>query len=95
MFPFTQPREISSLAGMNMSSWTPTSDTTRLPELRHNLRMICDMTKGDLDALAKEGASVAEKRKWLAREDENLKHRVVEEAKSESPPSTLELWPSH
>ena len=42
------------------------------------------MTKGDLDALAKEGASVAEKRKWLAREDENLKHRVVEEAKSES-----------
>lgn len=42
------------------------------------------MTKGDLDALAKEGASVAEKRKWLAREDETLKSRIVQEAKSES-----------
>jgi tuftelin-interacting protein 11 len=56
----------------------------RLPELRHNLRMICDYVKNDLDALAREGASVKEKRSWLTREDQNLRHKVSEEAKSES-----------
>ncbi|CED85189.1 Tuftelin-interacting protein TIP39, contains G-patch domain [Phaffia rhodozyma] len=72
------PREVSSLSALNLSG--PTSEASKLPELRHNLRMICDMTKGDLDALAREGVAVREKRKWLIREDENLKVKLVEEA---------------
>lgn len=38
------------------------------------------MTKGDLDALAREGVAVREKRRWLVKEDENLRSKVVEEA---------------
>lgn len=75
-----QLREVTSLASALASHATPTSDTTRLPELRHNLRLICDNNKQSLDALAKEGASIFDRRRWLKREvDESRRRREKEE----------------
>jgi hypothetical protein len=80
---FHQPVEVSSISALSLSTGVPSAETTKLPELRYNLRYICDSTKVALDALAREGLSVAEKKRWLVKEDENLRHRVSEEAKSE------------
>ena len=71
------PREISSLA--EMASWTPSADM-RIPEVRHNLRLIVDMSKGELDGLAKEARTVQERRKWIEREDVRLRKKMAEEA---------------
>lgn len=53
----------------------------QLPELRHNLRLVQDSTKSDVDALAREGKNVAEKRKWAVRE-EHLARKRVEDAEN-------------
>ncbi|TDL21778.1 TFP11-domain-containing protein [Rickenella mellea] len=74
------PREIKSLADVSISSWTPTSDTTRIPEVRHNLRLIAESCKGDLDGLAKEAKALEGRRKWARDEDLRLRRRVDEEA---------------
>ncbi|KAJ9124319.1 hypothetical protein QFC22_001119 [Naganishia vaughanmartiniae] len=64
-------KEVSSIAAATASShWTPSSDKTQLPELRHNLRLILDVTTGDVAALAKEGKGIEEKKKWATRETE-------------------------
>lgn len=84
-----QPREVSSLADVSMASWTPTSDPMRLPEIRHNLRLITEACKGDLDGLAREARALEERKKWLQQEDERLRKRVEEEAQSESTSSFL------
>lgn len=42
----------------------------QLPELRHNLRLIVDVAKGDVEALVKEGRSVHDRRRWAVREEE-------------------------
>ncbi|KAJ9106349.1 hypothetical protein QFC21_001495 [Naganishia friedmannii] len=64
-------KEVSSIAAATASShWTPSSDKTQLPELRHNLRLILDVTTGDVAALAKEGKGIEEKKKWAVREAE-------------------------
>jgi tuftelin-interacting protein 11 len=78
-----QLKEVSSLSNLALSSWTPTSDKTRLPELRHNLRLILDVTKGDVLALAKEGKAVKEKREWSLREMERLRKVQSQEQTSE------------
>jgi tuftelin-interacting protein 11 len=70
---------VSSLSNLALSSWTPTSDKTRLPELRHNLQLILDVAKGDVLALAKEGKAVKEKREWSIRELERLRKLQSEE----------------
>ena len=76
-----QLKEVSSLSALSLSSWTPTGEAMQLPELRHNLRLIVDVAKGDVDALAKEGRSVNEKRRWAAREEEMAKQKVDEVTK--------------
>ena len=63
-----------------MASWTPTTDPTRLPEVRHNLRLITEACKGDLDGLAREARTLEERKKWVYQEDERLRKRVEEEA---------------
>ena len=78
-----QLKEVSSLAGLSLSAWTPTSDKTKLPELRHNLRLIVDVTKADVEGLAREGKSVNEKRRWALREEQLAKQRISETEKSE------------
>lgn len=65
-----QLKEVSSLSALSLSSWTPTSDKMQLPELRHNLRLIVDVAKGDVEALVKEGRAVHDRRRWAVREGE-------------------------
>jgi tuftelin-interacting protein 11 len=64
----------------DVSGWAPTSDTTRLVEIRHNIRMIADLAKGDLDGLAREARALNERKKWVEREEKRLKARISEEA---------------
>ena len=52
----------------------------RLPEVRHNLRLINEACKGDLDGLAKEARALEERKKWVQQEDARLRKRVEEEA---------------
>lgn len=69
-------KEVSSLSALSLSSWTPTSDTMQLPELRHNLRLVAEAARGDVEGLAKEGRAVNERRKWAVREEEVARKRV-------------------
>jgi tuftelin-interacting protein 11 len=56
----------------------------RLPELRHNLRLITETCKGDLDGLAKEARTLQERRKWIEQEDARLRKKVEDEAERTS-----------
>ena len=71
-------KEVSSLAELSLAAraateWTPTGDKMQLPELRHNLRLILESTKGDVQALVKEGQAVRMRREWARRETQRLK----------------------
>ncbi|KAG8899112.1 hypothetical protein FRB99_006936 [Tulasnella sp. 403] len=74
------PREVSSLTEISASPWGATNDPMRLPELRHNLRLIVDMAKGELDGLAREAKALQERKKWIHDEDAKLRKMVSEEA---------------
>lgn len=74
------PREVSSLADVSINSWTPSSDPTRIPEVRHNIRLIADACKADLDGLAREGKALEERKRFVAQEDLRLRKKVEEEA---------------
>ncbi len=78
-----QMREVSSLADVSMASWTPTTDPMRLPEIRHNLRLITESCRTDLDGLAREARALAERKKWIHAEDARLRKQVDEEAERE------------
>ncbi len=78
-----QLKEVQSLSSLSLSSWTPTSDNTQLPELRHNLRLILDVSKADVDALAREGKSVNERRRWALREEEKTRRKIDETSRRE------------
>ena len=74
------PREITSLADVSSASWTPSTDPTRIPEVRHNLRLIAESCKSDLDGLAREAKALGERKKWVGNEDLRLRKKVEEEA---------------
>lgn len=78
-------KEVSSLAELSLSAraateWTPTGEKMQLPELRHNLRLILESTKDDVQALVKEGQAVRMKREWAKRETLRLKNEEDIEA---------------
>ena len=74
-------REVSSLAEVsNMASWTPSTDPTRIPEVRHNVRLIVEMAASDVRGLAKEGKALQERKKYIAVEDTRLRKRITDEA---------------
>lgn len=77
-------REISSLAGISSASWTPSTDSMRIPEVRHNLRLIVDVAKGDLDGLAREAKALETRKNWVHTEDARLRRQIQEEADRES-----------
>jgi tuftelin-interacting protein 11 len=77
-------REVSSLADISMSSWTPSTDPDRIPEVRHNIRLIAESCKSDLDGLAREAKALEDRKKWLIDEDARLRKKVEEEAERES-----------
>ncbi|KAG8999433.1 hypothetical protein FRB94_006174 [Tulasnella sp. JGI-2019a] len=74
------PREVTSLTELSASPWGATNDPTRLPELRHNLRLIVDLAKGELDGLAREAKALQERKKWIHDEEVRLRKVVSEEA---------------
>ncbi|ORX39009.1 GC-rich sequence DNA-binding factor-like protein-domain-containing protein [Kockovaella imperatae] len=71
-------KEVQGISSLSLSSWTPTSDATQLPELRHNLRLVVDEAKIHVDALAREGKAVNKKRRWALREEQLAKRRIDE-----------------
>ncbi|KAG1876450.1 GC-rich sequence DNA-binding factor-like protein-domain-containing protein [Suillus subalutaceus] len=74
------PREVASLADISLSSWTPSTDPTRIPEVRHNLRLIVDACKNDLDGLAREAKALEERKRFVAQENIRLQKKVTDEA---------------
>ncbi|KAJ3510057.1 hypothetical protein NLJ89_g4888 [Agrocybe chaxingu] len=74
------PREVSSLADISLNTWSPSNDPTRIPEVRHNIRLIADACKADLDGLAREAKALQERRKFVTTEDARLRKRVEDEA---------------
>ena len=52
----------------------------RLPEIRHNLRLISEACKGDLDGLAREARALEERKTYIRNEDARLRKLVEEEA---------------
>ncbi|EJD07266.1 TFP11-domain-containing protein [Fomitiporia mediterranea MF3/22] len=73
-------REVSSLADVSIASWTPSTDPMRLPEVRHNLRLITEACKVDLDGLAREAKALEERKKWIQAEDPRLRKKIEGEA---------------
>ncbi|KAJ7804580.1 GC-rich sequence DNA-binding factor-like protein-domain-containing protein [Mycena olivaceomarginata] len=74
------PREVSSLADVSLNSWSPSNDPTRIPEVRHNIRLIAEACKTDLDGLAREAKALDERKKWVTHEDTRLRKKVADEA---------------
>jgi tuftelin-interacting protein 11 len=77
-----------------MALWTPSTDMTRIPEVRHNLRLIVDSSKGELDGLAREANAIAERKKLIALEEVRLSKKVQEEAQCEWLPCLRTCSPS-
>ena len=61
-------------------NWTPTGDSMRIPEVRHNLRLIADACRVDLVGLAREAKALEDRRKWVEDEDPRLRRKVESEA---------------
>lgn len=51
--------------------------------MRHNLRLIADACKVDLDGLAREAKALEDRKKWVASEDPRLRRKVEDEAECE------------
>lgn len=71
---------MASLTELSASPWGATNDPTRLPELRHNLRLIVDLAKSELDGLATEAKALQERKKWIHDEEVRLRKVVSDEA---------------
>ena len=52
----------------------------RLPELRHNLRLMTEACKNDLDGLAKEAREIKQRKRWIRDEDRRLRKQIEDEA---------------
>lgn len=74
------PREVSSLAEVSIASWTPSTDSTRIPEVRHNVRLIAEAAARDLEGLAREAKEIQKRRKTLQDESVRLSKKIQEEA---------------
>ncbi|KAJ7574532.1 GC-rich sequence DNA-binding factor-like protein-domain-containing protein [Mycena floridula] len=74
------PKTVSSVSEVNLNSWAPSADPTRIPEVRHNIRLIADSCGHDLAGLAREARNLSERRKFVEREDARLRKKVEDEA---------------
>ncbi|KAH8556495.1 GC-rich sequence DNA-binding factor-like protein-domain-containing protein [Umbelopsis sp. PMI_123] len=69
-------REITSLSQVRSQSPTMMETSTRLPELRHNLRLIADLSLSDLDHLTREKRLGEVRAQNLEQEREQLQNRL-------------------
>ncbi|KIK96718.1 hypothetical protein PAXRUDRAFT_825661 [Paxillus rubicundulus Ve08.2h10] len=74
------PREVASLAEISMAAWTPSTDPTRIPEVRHNIRLVAEACKTDLDGLAREAKALEGRKRFIAQENVRLQKKVADEA---------------
>ncbi|KAG2011763.1 Sip1/TFIP11 interacting protein [Coprinopsis cinerea AmutBmut pab1-1] len=74
------PREVSSLSEVTLNPWAPSNDPTRIPEVRHNIRLIADACKSDLDGLAREAKALQERKRFVQAEDARLRKKVDDDA---------------
>lgn len=72
---------MSSLADISTASWIPSLEAERIPEIRHNLRLLVASAKSDLDGLAREAKALEERKKWVRDEDARLRKVVEAEAR--------------
>ena len=68
---------------VSVGSWTPTSDATRIPEVRHNLQLVVESTKSDLEGLAREAKALEARKKYLRDEGARLRRKIKDEADRE------------
>ncbi len=68
------------MADISLNSWSPSNDPTQIPEVRHNIRLIADACKSDLDGLAREAKALQERKKFVISEDARLRRKVEDEA---------------
>ncbi|CAG8755596.1 12435_t:CDS:2, partial [Dentiscutata heterogama] len=73
-----QTRELSSAS--QITSLTIPDSSTRLPELRHNLRLIVDMSKADLEHFTRERRIQNERTKALERDVDRVTALIEDEA---------------
>ena len=71
---------MSSLAEVSIASWTPSTDSTRIPEVRHNVRLIAEAAAGDLEGLAREAKEIQKRRLTVQGEEARLRKKINEEA---------------
>lgn len=71
---------------MSIASWTPSTDSTRIPEVRHNVRLIAEAAARDLEGLAREAKEIQKRRKTLHDEELRLNKKIHEEAERTSFP---------
>ncbi|KAH9967495.1 GC-rich sequence DNA-binding factor-like protein-domain-containing protein [Russula dissimulans] len=74
------PREVSSLAEVSIASWTPSTDSTRIPEVRHNVRLIAEAATRDLEGLAREAKEIQRRRQTVLGDGARLKKKIDEDA---------------
>jgi tuftelin-interacting protein 11 len=65
---------------VSIASWTPSTDSTRIPEVRHNVRLIAEAAARDLEGLAREAKDIRKRRQTLEDEQTRLRKRINEEA---------------
>ncbi|GAA5873748.1 hypothetical protein JCM8547_005938 [Rhodosporidiobolus lusitaniae] len=77
-----------ALTSQSLSASLPTSlhslpahDTSRLPELRHNLTLLTSTLSSSLRSLAREGTGIAQRRKYLEREEQRVREKVEEQGR--------------
>ncbi|KIY71893.1 TFP11-domain-containing protein [Cylindrobasidium torrendii FP15055 ss-10] len=76
------PREVGSLAEVSIAgSYGASNDPERIPEIRHNVRLIRDSCKTQVAELASEARLVDMKKKQAIRDDARLRQKVEEEAR--------------
>ena len=67
---------------MSRASWIPSAEAERIPEVRHNLRLLLNSAKSELDGYAREAKALEERKKWVRNEDIRLRKVVATEAQS-------------
>ena len=63
-----------------MASWTPSTDSTRIPEVRHNVRLIAEAAARDLEGLAREAKEIQKRKQTVRDEEARLRKKINEEA---------------
>lgn len=78
-------REVPSVAAALARYPVPTSDSMHMPELRHNIQLLCEKHRDALERLATQGAALRERARWIRRESEETVRRLAAERSHVAP----------